>query len=137
MMGKSLQHNGIRLIIDQPGDDTELLIYENELIHVLINVIKNARDELVEKKVNEGWIKLTGKSDEQTVTFTIEDNGRGIAEQHLLRIFEPYFSTKGENGTGLGLYMSEIIISKNFGGSIGAVNTGTGALFTITFPVYS
>jgi C4-dicarboxylate-specific signal transduction histidine kinase len=104
-------------------------------MHVLINIIKNAKDELLAKSVEKGWVKLTAGIDEKKVKFVIEDNGGGIPPENLLRVFEPYFSTKGENGTGLGLYMSDIIITKNFGGMIRAENTEAGACFTVEIPL--
>lgn len=134
MMEKTLSTENIELIIEEKNDQ-ELFTYDSELVHVLINIVKNAKDELIRKNIQGAFIKLTYAVEENRVVITVEDNAGGIPQGHLLKIFEPYFSTKGENGTGLGLYMSEIIITKHFHGSISAANTENGALFRIEFPI--
>ena len=133
ILNKSLEANNVSLRIEQEVDD-KVFIYENELVQTLLNIVKNAKDELV-ARVKEGReIRVWSSVGEKNAVIRIEDNAGGIPEENLYRIFEPYFSTKGENGTGLGLYMSDVIISKHFHGMIKAENTPRGALFTITFP---
>ena len=64
----------------------------------------------------------------------IMDNGGGIDEQYLDKIFEPYFTTKDVNGTGIGLYISKEIIHKHMKGTLHATNSTDGAKFTISIP---
>jgi signal transduction histidine kinase len=65
---------------------------------------------------------------------TVADEGGGIAPEHLPRIFEPFYTTKGEGGTGLGLALARELMVR-LGGSITAANrAGGGALFTLQFP---
>lgn len=68
------------------------------------------------------------------MVITIEDNAGGIPIDIMQRIFEPYFSTKGNRGTGLGLYICKLIIEESLRGSVIVENSGQGAKFTITFP---
>jgi len=133
ILSKSLEANNISLRIEQEGDDN-VFIYENELVQTLLNIIKNAKDELVAHVKDGREIQVWSSVGEENAVIRIEDNAGGIPEENLYRIFEPYFSTKGENGTGLGLYMSDVIIGKHFHGTIKAENTQQGARFTITFP---
>jgi len=113
--------------------ENEFYIYENEFEQVVLNLIQNAEDAIVENGINNGIIeiktyKLNGKA-----IFEISDNARGINNEIMEKIFEPYFSTKlKKNGTGLGLYMSKIIIENHCLGTIDAFNTFEGAMFRIT-----
>jgi PAS domain S-box-containing protein len=105
--------------------------YENEFCQVLMNLLLNARDALIERRVSPGEIIMTVESCEGVCRLTIGDNAGGIPEEILDRIFEPYFSTKGLQGTGIGLYMSKQIIETNMGGRLSVRNTPCGAEFII------
>ena len=112
-----------------------LNIYKNELIQVILNILKNSEDNFIDQNLDEK--KITIKSYENTdfQIIEIEDNGGGIPQNILLNIFEPYFSTKDEkNGTGLGLYMSKIIVEEHHDGEIKAINTQDGVKFIISLP---
>ena len=108
--------------------------YKNELIQVILNILLNARDSLKENKVENPEIEITLKKNEKYGVLKIKDNGGGIPENVIDRIFEPYFTTKF-NGTGIGLYMSKIIIEENMGGIIKGKNSEFGAEFIIKIPL--
>jgi len=108
--------------------------YANEIIQVLLNIINNAVDELIEREIESPKIIINVFNREQEVAITIADNAGGIADEHIDSIFEPYFSTKGKNGTGLGLYMSQMIMQKQFHTKIEVQSTNQGAIFTIVLP---
>jgi PAS domain S-box-containing protein len=111
-------------------------IITGELEQVIINVINNAKDAILEKKIKNPWIEIDLKQLNDFAILTIEDNGMGIPEDILPKIFEVYFTTKSEDkGTGLGLHMSFKIITESLNGNIYAKNTQNGAMFTIELPI--
>lgn len=101
--------------------------YENELKkNVLLNFLTNSRDAIVASGIKKGNVEIIVSDLEDRVQVCVEDNGGGINEEMLSNIFDPYVSTKGENGTGLGLYMSKLIIKDRMGGDITIENTAEG-----------
>lgn len=114
--------------------DTDVVGYPNELSQAFINILNNARDAFNERQVEQPLVKITLSSEDGSGTVTIADNAGGIPQQALENLFLPYFTTKGHQGTGLGLFMSKTIIEKNMNGSLTARNTGEGAEFTIHCP---
>ena len=107
-----------------------------ELPQVVINIINNAKDILVEKEIKDPWIKIKLKNQKDKAIISIEDNAGGIPEDVMVRIFEPYFTTKHQSqGTGLGLHMSYKIIKESLKGHIYAINTQNGAKFYIELPL--
>ena len=113
----------------------EILIHSNEFTQVIINIINNAVDALLEHKAENPLIKIESHINEEDIEVHICDNGGGIKDDIINNIFEPYFSTKGKNGTGLGLYMSKMIIEKEMDGSLEARNSAEGAEFIIKIPL--
>jgi len=108
--------------------------YTSEVTQVILNIMKNAEDILIEKRVKDPYIKLKTFETDSTIVLEIIDNGGGIPEELIDKIFEPYFSTKLEkNGTGLGLYMSKIIIEEHCNGKLLVRNQEDEVVFTISF----
>lgn len=108
-------------------------LYESELIQVILNILKNAQDNLLEKKIQNPQIIISCEDTPTGVDIHIYDNGGGIADDIIEHIFDPYFSTKdAKNGTGLGLYMSKMIIEEHYFGSLAVTNTNQGACFNIS-----
>ncbi len=113
------------------GDDVCILGYKSEFEHVILNLINNAADVINHRGILYGKIEIILS----TNSITIKDNAGGIDEAIKDRIFEPYFTTKEQGeGTGIGLYMSKVIIEKNMGGNLCVQNGSKGAEFTIIFP---
>ena len=107
-------------------------IIEEELSQVIINIISNAKDALIERNIENPTIIINLKRVNNEAIITIEDNAKGIPEDQLTKIFEPYFTTKHQSqGTGLGLHMSYKIVVESLKGRIFAQNTKSGAKFSI------
>ena len=103
----------------------------NELIQVIINILNNAVDIFISDKIAHPELIINFDEDEKFVTIHIKDNAGGISPENIDKVFEPYFSTKGKNGTGLGLYMSQMIVQKQFNGHISVESLGNGTTFSI------
>ena len=129
----SFLSDGIEIVQTCVTCDKKVKIHSNELMQVILNILKNSQDNFKEQGTKNPKIIITCKcSIEDKIILEICDNGGGISEDILPKIFDPYFSTKGElNGTGLGLYMSKIIIEEHHNGSLEAINLDDGVCFKI------
>ncbi|MEA1915384.1 MAG: nitrate- and nitrite sensing domain-containing protein [Campylobacterota bacterium] len=115
-------------IIKNFNSDTDLYTYPNELKQVILNLIKNAEDILIERNIQNPIITIEAKE----YILNVRDNAGGIPEDILDKVFDPYFSTKTKkDGTGLGLYMSKIIIEEHCNGKLSIYNDNHGAVFRI------
>ncbi|NCD11351.1 MAG: hypothetical protein EOL93_02260 [Epsilonproteobacteria bacterium] len=129
----SLHHKQIDVVLDLQAHVT-FMTYSNELMHVLLNLIKNSEDVLMDNDVVYPWIKIATYANETELVLEVSDNGGGIQPEVMERIFEPYFSTKEmKDGTGLGLYMSKKMIEEHCGGKLLVSNNTQGAVFTLLF----
>jgi len=105
----TLESNGIEIITDFKSTK-KVLLYLNEMIQVVLNILKNAQDNFAERDIHNPKIAIVSIDTDTGVQLEICDNGGGISKTVISRIFEPYFTTKDEkNGTGLGLYMSRTV----------------------------
>ncbi|MGM0623124.1 MAG: sensor histidine kinase [Campylobacterota bacterium] len=127
----SMDHRSIE-IIKEYHCRQKVQTYPNEVRQVILNLLKNAEDVLVELDKKEKWVKIRTGFTDSACFIEIEDNGGGIDEEIMDKLFEPYFSTKeSRDGTGLGLYMSQIIIKEHCKGKLTARNSSEGAVFKV------
>ncbi len=132
----ALEHANIAITTKMSKDEVVLFGFPNELSQVLLNIISNSKDALLENRVNGAFIKIDLTKDEKSVHLKVADNGGGIPDAILPRIFEPYYTTKEQGkGTGIGLYMSRHIIEGSMGGELFVKNIENGALFEIVIPL--
>jgi len=114
------------------GDECKIDIIKNEFRQVILNLIANAKDELLQRDVNNPKIEIKIIEEDDICSIKVIDNAGGISPKTLERVFEPYFSTKEQGkGTGLGLYMSKRIIEESMKGKISVENGEKGAVFSI------
>ncbi len=131
IVGKSLDNNDIKVVV-QFESTKKIQTYSRELMQVLVNLLKNAKEAFLQKDIEEKKIFISTKDYKNKIIISVCDNAGGIDEKIINKIFEPYFSTKDEKtGTGLGLYMSKIIIEKHLKGNILAFNDNDCACFEI------
>lgn len=106
--------------------------FQNEYAQVLLNILSNARETCIERSVTAARIHIRITSENERSVVYIRDNCGGIAEDIMPKIFDPYFTTRApDKGTGIGLYMSKVIIEQNMEGSLTVSNTGDGVEFRI------
>ncbi|MGB7403465.1 MAG: cache domain-containing protein [Arcobacter sp.] len=125
----TLNFHQIELIIDIEKD-YKINGYKNEYSQAIMNIISNAKDILLEKNIKNPQIKIYAQKNEK-LCLHIEDNAGGIEDSIINKIFDPYFTTKYEYGTGIGLYMTKMIIEEKMNGTIRVKNSNNGAIFSI------
>ena len=131
LIERSLLDQRISIAVTTDGNPM-ITGYPNEYAQVLLNILMNARDELVGRDVDGARISIHSLEEGGKTIVTIADNAGGIAHEILDRLFDPYFTTKGpDKGSGVGLFMSKTIIETNMGGRLTFRNTGNGAEFRI------
>jgi signal transduction histidine kinase len=132
LVEESFKASGIGVRIDAQSDP-EVWGHPNEYAQVLVNILLNARDAFLgQGEERSQKITIAISEPEGRSLVTVSDTAGGIPEEILPKIFDPYFTTKGpEQGTGLGLYMSKMIIDKNMNGSLTVRNAEQGAEFSI------
>ena len=123
----TLEDKNIELIVEYHAD-IEIEVFSNELMQVILSILKNSEENFLEKNIKNPQIKiLTNRN-----SISISDNGGGVPITLRDKIFDPYFSTKSEkNGTGLGLYMSKIIVEDHHKGHLILENRKNGVCFKI------
>ena len=126
----AIESKNIRLEVDIQNNEN-IRSYHNEIKQVIMNLIKNAEDALLEKNIENPYIKIIAYKDGDEFIIKVKDNAGGIDEAIQEKIFDPYFSTKDKNGTGLGLYMSKTIIENHCQGKLYVKNDDDGAVFIV------
>jgi signal transduction histidine kinase len=131
----SYRINNIK-IINYTSCKLEIKNHKNELIQVLLNIFNNSKDAINEFNSKNGIVIVDVIILENSLKITIQDNGGGIDQKIIDRVFEPYFTTKfKDEGTGIGLYMSKMIIEESMGGRLKLENMDSGVLTTIKLPI--
>jgi len=130
---KSMETNGIEIIKEYKAENS-IELYQNEVMQVILNLLKNSEYNFLDKKIQDPIISIETFHQKQHPVISICDNGGGIPEDIIDKVFDPYFSTKDEkNGAGLGLYMSKKIIEDHHNATLTIKNSRDGVCFIIDF----
>jgi signal transduction histidine kinase len=137
-------HSGVSLqTVDRAeGIDVKVRGYQNEFKQSLLNLVSNAFDAIVDKAshgaecagstANSGLVTIETAVVDNMVVIEVIDNGCGIAPEHAGKVFDPYFTTKsGDKGTGIGLYMTKLIIEESMEGRLSFTSSPEGTRFRI------
>ncbi|MDQ7032352.1 MAG: ATP-binding protein [Desulfonauticus sp.] len=139
LLKQQLILNDIDVVLNLEDNIPPIQGYENRLQQVFFNLINNAKDAILEKRLQtkanfRGKIKITSKTSQDGVFVYVEDNGIGIKNEDKTKIFEPFFTTKGKGkGMGLGLAIVKSIINDHKG-TINLIPMSSGVLFKLWFP---
>jgi len=133
ILQKFLETNNIEVLVDFDIED-EYMMYQNEIMQVVISILRNSQENFAQREIENPEIDIKVHKKESSLIINICDNGGGVPEDIIGNIFEPYFSTKHEkNGSGLGLYMSKVMIEDHHDGKLTAENIDQGVCFNISF----
>jgi len=132
LMNARLDNIDINIISSTP---VEVYSFAKEYRQVLLVILNNAIDNFESKAIDSPKIDIVIKKEEEKAYLSICDNGGGIDEKDIGRIFDPYYTTKfAEEGTGLGLYVAKMLIESSMQGKLNATNKNSGACFEIIIP---
>lgn len=131
IIGPMLEHKNIELNISDK-QKVEIFGNKNEFSQVLMNLIVNAKDAFDDNGIKNPRIDIYIEKNKNEIKIIVKDNGTGIPKNIIDSIFDPYFTTKEEKGTGIGLYLSKAIIEEKMKGILRAENIKSGAKFTIS-----
>ncbi len=135
IMNPIVKNKNIKLTTQYSANE-KITTYPNELKQVVLNLIQNAIDIIDENSIQKPLITLRTYRKENRLILEVEDNGGGIPEEIIGNIFNLYYSTKrSKDGTGLGLYMSKIMVEEHCGGVLSVDNKKDGALFAVEVPL--
>ncbi len=137
LLSKLLASHNIHVDLDESTPIEPVRGHPSAFRQAILNLLSNAKDAIIARRQKEGTpqegqIAIRFAQSGDRLTLSIEDNGGGIAADTVPQIFEPYFSTKGAEGTGIGLFIVKTIIVNTLQGSIEVQNAPKGARFVIT-----
>lgn len=118
------------------NNDPVINTYANEILQVLITLIKNSLDAFDENPMDDKWLKISVEQKSDRVIISIQDNAGGIKPEIIEEVFSPYFTTKaGDKGTGLGLYMAKMVVEEHCHGVLSVQSEGGMTTFDISLPL--
>ena len=132
LIDAGLQSNAITVTVNS-AEDIKVLGSSNEFAQVMLNLLTNAKDALLDKNAPLKTIEISACMENHQAVIRVRDNGGGVPVESMDKIFDPYFSTK-TCSTGIGLYMTRMIVEQHMRGKITCHNTEDGAEFTLTLP---
>jgi len=131
IINSSLKSAGI-IITNEINESISFTTKKNDVIQIILNLVKNSMDAYKENDIEKREIVITAQEKAKTVSIIIKDSAGGIPPDIIEKIFDPYFSTKDKkNGTGLGLYMSKMIVEDHLAGKLSVETEDLSTIFTI------
>ncbi len=133
IISATLVYHRVEVEIISPEESPSIFGNQSEFSQVILNLLNNAKDILIQRKIASPKIVIETEVNSQNIILRVRDNAQGVDEDIINSIFDIYFTTKSKNeGSGLGLYISKLIIENKFAGTIEVLNREDGAEFKIT-----
>ncbi|NLO16822.1 MAG: hypothetical protein GX118_01315 [Arcobacter butzleri] len=145
IISASYKDHSIKVFSHYASNNIQVVGNSSELSQVFLNILNNAKDIMIEKLKDNRKIFITILLKEDEAQIEIQDNGGGVPDTIIEKVFDPYFTTKHKSqGTGIGLYMSKDIVEKKLSDFLSVRNREVvlgdqlfnGACFIITLPIY-
>ncbi|CAG1020234.1 two-component system, NtrC family, sensor histidine kinase AtoS [Methylococcales bacterium] len=136
LLQAAMDYHHIKLVFINPECALTATVNSGELSQALLCLINNAKEQILQRKIQNGEITISIEQPADWTEIRISDNAGGISEANLQKIFDPYFTTKPD-GIGLGLYISNLTIQQTMNGRIEVKNCDDGAQFSIYLPKIS
>ena len=131
----------LNIIDNTGGANLRIMGYQNEFKQSILNLVSNSLDSIIERKFNVNGASFTGliemiiAANGENIVVTVKDNGCGIPGEFGDKIFEPYFTSKSDGkGTGIGLYMTKLIVEESMGGKLSFESGPDGTVFKVELP---
>ena len=142
LVSPQFANSGVRIeIIDNLGDCVfEISGYQNEFKQAVLNLVSNSFDSIIDKRSNIkrdgfiGQVLIRLSVEGENIVAEVRDDGGGIPAEYYDKVFEPYFTSKADKGTGIGLYMAKLIIEESMGGELSFTSGPDGTVFRIEIP---
>jgi len=134
LLDSSFKQNAIRVIKEIEPDIT-MYGNSNSLSQVILSIVQNSVDIIRSMPIQEPFVRISLNKNDKFTLITIADNAGGIKASSIEDIFKPFHSNKIKPSTGIGLYMTKLIVENQFHGTIVASNIDQGAQFTIHLPL--
>ena len=133
LLESSLNHHQIKLTTHTIQNDVVAIVHPGELSQAILCLTNNAKDQILSQQIEQGEIAIEIDQNDQWAIIRIKDNGGGIHEHDLPKIFDPYFTSKPE-GCGLGLYITQLTVQESMSGNITVENKDNGVQFSLFLP---
>ena len=117
-------------VIKNINSDISIYTLQNELSQVILSLLTNSKEALHFNNIQKAFIRIDVQYYKNDIMISIEDNAKGINKKNIKKIFNSSFTTK-EQGSGMGLYISRLIVEKNLNGRLSVTNSKYGAKFII------
>jgi len=132
LVDATMQDSRIEVVVDCEHE-VAVWGYQGEFHQALMNLLMNAKDAIVENDVA-GRVEIHIYEQGPYGVISVTDNGGGIPEEVIAKVFDPYFTTK-QQGVGLGLYMSRVAVVDHMQGQLQVQNIDHGAQFSVYLPL--